>query len=190
VVDRVDSPTVPVQSSCGASLSRDKTSPVHVITKDRHRLSILPRGTSPAGLSVLLSPLRLATHPTHSTRHRAPSPSPVLLSKMATTTKYQPAPQRDSLDGPAAPPPGYSQAPPSYQDEPVVSEARTEDDNVPDDFKFGGSVVRWSSRIPIAWMPCTVANTARRAKQPYPSACNSSAKSTPSSPSSSSSRQV
>ncbi|KAK0273101.1 hypothetical protein LTR35_012513 [Friedmanniomyces endolithicus] len=59
---------------------------------------------------------------------------------MASTTKYQPAPQRDSLDGPAAPPPGYSQAPPSYQDEPVVGEARTEDDNVPDDFKFGGSV--------------------------------------------------
>ncbi|KAK1050383.1 hypothetical protein LTR33_014688, partial [Friedmanniomyces endolithicus] len=59
---------------------------------------------------------------------------------MATTTKYQPAPQRDSFDGPAAPPPGYSQAPPSYQDEPVVGEARTEDDNVPDDFKFGGSV--------------------------------------------------
>ncbi len=72
---------------------------------------------------------------------------------MATTTKYQPAPQRDSFDGPAAPPPGYSQAPPSYQDEPVVGEARTEDDNVPDDFKFGGSVVRLRTRHPSPGCP-------------------------------------
>ena len=70
---------------------------------------------------------------------------------MSAKTKYQPAPQRDSFDdgpAPAAPPPGYSQAPPSYQDEPVMGEARTEDDNVADDFKFGGSVVRPSPPLP------------------------------------------
>lgn len=51
---------------------------------------------------------------------------------MASTTKYQPAPQRDSFEEP-----GYSQAPPSYQAEasnpPGVP--RSEDDNIPDDFK-------------------------------------------------------
>ncbi len=58
---------------------------------------------------------------------------------MASSTKYQPAPQRDSLDEqPAA----YPQAPPSYQTAgPSVIAAgygttlRGEDDNVPDDFK-------------------------------------------------------
>lgn len=51
---------------------------------------------------------------------------------MAANTKYQPAPQRDSLDEEA----GYSQAPPSYQaDAPQPGEARDEDDNLPDDFK-------------------------------------------------------
>jgi len=52
---------------------------------------------------------------------------------MSSTTKYQPAPQRDSLD--------YAQAPPSYQAEtsadsnPSFAAPRSEDDNVPDDFK-------------------------------------------------------
>jgi FtsH-binding integral membrane protein len=60
---------------------------------------------------------------------------------MASTTKYQPAPQRDSLDAGS-----YPQPPPSYQAAgPSVTEGgygtpRAEDDNVPDDFKFGGSV--------------------------------------------------
>lgn len=51
---------------------------------------------------------------------------------MAANTKYTPAPQRDSFEDE----PHYSQAPPSYQaDEPVMGEARAEDDNIPDDFK-------------------------------------------------------
>jgi hypothetical protein len=49
---------------------------------------------------------------------------------MATTAKYQNVPQRDSFEEA-----GYSQPPPSYQAEPVPGDARSEDDNVPDDFK-------------------------------------------------------
>lgn len=56
---------------------------------------------------------------------------------MTSTTKYQPAPQRDSLDEPS-----YSQAPPTYQAAgPSSAEGgygatrRSEDDNIPDDFK-------------------------------------------------------
>jgi hypothetical protein len=49
---------------------------------------------------------------------------------MATTAKYQNVPQRDSLEEA-----GYSQPPPSYQAEPVPGDARSEDDNIPDDFK-------------------------------------------------------
>ena len=59
---------------------------------------------------------------------------------MATNTKYQPAPQRDSFDEPS-----YSQAPPSYQaqaSDPMLGAPRGEDDNVPDDFK-----VREASQI-------------------------------------------
>ncbi|CAI7654179.1 unnamed protein product [Penicillium discolor] len=56
---------------------------------------------------------------------------------MAANTRYEPAPQRDSLDDPS-----YSQAPPSYQATAVPAEPapRSEDDNLPDDFKFGGTV--------------------------------------------------
>lgn len=60
---------------------------------------------------------------------------------MAATTKYQAAPQRDSFEDAS-----YSQAPPSYQAEASTNAAllqgqpRGEDDNIPDDFKFGGSV--------------------------------------------------
>lgn len=51
---------------------------------------------------------------------------------MAANTRYQPAPQRDSLDEPE-----YSQAPPAYgsYDSTATAEPRSEDDNVPDDFK-------------------------------------------------------
>lgn len=63
-------------------------------------------------------------------------------STMAANTKYQPAPTRDSFEEQ-----GYSQAPPSYQAEPVLNEPRSEDDNVPDDFKFGGSVAE--ATLPI-----------------------------------------
>ncbi|KIW71176.1 hypothetical protein PV04_03371 [Phialophora macrospora] len=58
---------------------------------------------------------------------------------MASSTKYQPAPQRDSLDEQH-----YPQAPPEYQaagpSDVGYGTPRAEDDNVPDDFKFGGSV--------------------------------------------------
>ncbi|KAI9726981.1 MAG: hypothetical protein M1828_000329 [Chrysothrix sp. TS-e1954] len=60
---------------------------------------------------------------------------------MAANTKYQTTPQRESVDGPH-----YTQAPPSYQAETSTNAAllsgqpRSEDDNIPDDFKFGGSV--------------------------------------------------
>lgn len=72
-----------------------------------------------------------------------------------SNTKYAPAPTRDSLDEPAAsysqPPPSYSDTPqqPSYQQEPVPGEARTENDHLQDedDFKFGGSVAE--ATLPI-----------------------------------------
>ncbi|MCJ1257869.1 hypothetical protein MMC24_005696 [Lignoscripta atroalba] len=66
---------------------------------------------------------------------------------MSSNTKYQPAPQRDSFDEG-----NYSQAPPSYQAEggandTLLGAPRGEDDNVPDDFKFGGSVAE--ATLPI-----------------------------------------
>ncbi|RMD43473.1 hypothetical protein DV735_g1640, partial [Chaetothyriales sp. CBS 134920] len=71
---------------------------------------------------------------------------------MASSHKYQPAPQRDSFEEQQQ----YTQAPPSYPDVPAASravlgsygaQAREEDDNVPDDFKFGGSVAEASLDI-------------------------------------------
>jgi hypothetical protein len=59
---------------------------------------------------------------------------------MAANTKYTAAPQRDSFDDTAM----YSQAPPSYADEPSASAdqaallggaPRSSEDNIPDDFK-------------------------------------------------------
>lgn len=65
---------------------------------------------------------------------------------MASNTRYAPVGQRDSLEEPR-----YSQAPPSYQEasDPAASFGgpRSEDDNVPDDFKFGGSVAE--ATLPI-----------------------------------------
>ena len=58
---------------------------------------------------------------------------------MAANTKYQAAPQRDSFDEG-----DYTQAPPSYQaqaasgpsnNDNVFGSPRSEDDNIPDDFK-------------------------------------------------------
>lgn len=51
---------------------------------------------------------------------------------MAANTRYEPAPQRDSFEERA-----YPQPPPSYQATADYSQAapRSEDDNVPDDFK-------------------------------------------------------
>ncbi|KAL1997192.1 hypothetical protein VTN49DRAFT_7339 [Thermomyces lanuginosus] len=56
---------------------------------------------------------------------------------MAANTKYTPAPQRDSLEDEHHHP-RYPNPPPSY--DAIASEPRTEYDNVPDDFKFGGTV--------------------------------------------------
>ncbi|MCJ1409849.1 hypothetical protein MMC19_003932 [Ptychographa xylographoides] len=66
---------------------------------------------------------------------------------MSGNTKYQPAPRRDSFEEG-----NYSQAPPSYQaesnaNEDLLGAPRGEDDNVPDDFKFGGSVAE--ATLPI-----------------------------------------
>lgn len=71
-----------------------------------------------------------------------------------SNAKYTPAPQQDP-DAVRAPPAGpaspshefdqFSQAPPSYQDDEArlfagEGAARSSEDNIPDDFKFGGSV--------------------------------------------------
>ena len=58
---------------------------------------------------------------------------------MAGTTKYSPTAQRDSLDESSQ----YTQAPPSYEDQPGSSQdqaallggPRSSEDNIPDDFK-------------------------------------------------------
>lgn len=75
---------------------------------------------------------------------------------MAANTKYTVAPQRDSLDES----PRYSQAPPSYVDEPSSSNdqatllggPRSSEDNIPDDFKFGGSVAEATIDIRMAFV--------------------------------------
>ncbi|EMD60343.1 hypothetical protein COCSADRAFT_202626 [Bipolaris sorokiniana ND90Pr] len=70
--------------------------------------------------------------------------------------KYQNVPQRDSFDE-TAPAPSYSQAPPSYQaTEPqealLHGVPRSEDDNLPDDFKFGGVVAEATLDIRMAFI--------------------------------------
>jgi hypothetical protein len=75
---------------------------------------------------------------------------------MSGNTKYSAAPQRDSFDDPAQ----YSQAPPSYA-EPSSSRddaallgggPRSSEDNIPDDFKFGGSVAEATIDIRMAFV--------------------------------------
>jgi hypothetical protein len=59
---------------------------------------------------------------------------------MSSNAKYQPVPARDSFEEPTS---SYTQPPPSYQteaNESLLGAPRTEYDNVPDDFKFGGVV--------------------------------------------------
>lgn len=68
--------------------------------------------------------------------------------------KYQHVPQRDSLDEAA---PSYSQAPPSYQaadpEEALLhGQPRSENDNLPDDFKFGGVVAEATLDIRMAFI--------------------------------------
>lgn len=74
-----------------------------------------------------------------------------------SNTKYTAAAQRDSLDDTAH----YSQAPPSYIDEPSSSAdaallgggaPRSSEDNIPDDFKFGGSVAEATIDIRMAFV--------------------------------------
>jgi hypothetical protein len=74
---------------------------------------------------------------------------------MAPNTKYSPAPQRDSFDDPAQ----YSQAPPSYaepstarDDAALLGGPRNSEDNIPDDFKFGGSVAEATIDIRMAFV--------------------------------------
>ncbi|KAI4140666.1 MAG: hypothetical protein LQ340_007829 [Diploschistes diacapsis] len=67
---------------------------------------------------------------------------------MAANTKYQPAPRGNSFEEG-----NYTEAPPSYQAESSLSShglpgaPRQEDDHIPDDFKFGGSVAE--ATLPI-----------------------------------------
>jgi len=73
---------------------------------------------------------------------------------MSSNTKYTPAPQRDSFDESR-----YSQAPPSYEPSSSSDQAallggapRSSEDNVPDDFKFGGMVGEGSIDIRMAFV--------------------------------------
>jgi FtsH-binding integral membrane protein len=73
---------------------------------------------------------------------------------MSSNTKYSPAPQRDSADESR-----YTQAPPSYQPSSSADQAallgggaRSSEDNIPDDFKFGGSVAEASIDIRMAFV--------------------------------------
>lgn len=75
---------------------------------------------------------------------------------MSSNIKYTAAPQRDSLDETTT----YSQAPPSYA-EPSASDdqaallggvRRNSDDNIPDDFKFAGTVAEATIDIRMAFV--------------------------------------
>jgi len=74
---------------------------------------------------------------------------------MSGNTKYATTPQRDSSDTAH-----YSQAPPSYVDEPssstdqaaLLGGPRSSEDNVPDDFKFGGMVAEATIDIRMAFV--------------------------------------
>lgn len=81
-----------------------------------------------------------------------PIPSKRFLT-MSAKTQYAPAPQRDSFEDNTA---SYSQAPPSYNAQTSASAdqalllgggARSSEDNIPDDFKYGGSVAEASIEI-------------------------------------------
>lgn len=74
---------------------------------------------------------------------------------MAPTTKYSAVPQRDSTDSTA-----YTGAPPPYAD-PTTADTdeatllrgpRSYEDNIPDDFKFGGSVAEATIDIRMAFV--------------------------------------
>lgn len=76
---------------------------------------------------------------------------------MAANTKYQQVPARDSEEQTfTQAPPAYTQ--PSYQAESNVNPGgygaapRSEDDNLPDDFKFGGVVSEATLDIRMAFI--------------------------------------
>lgn len=77
-----------------------------------------------------------ASHPYISHRsHQPPKSNEIFetLSDMAANARYERAPTRDSFEDQQ-----YTQAPPSYQATSVPDPApRSEDDNLPDDFKVG-----------------------------------------------------
>jgi len=56
---------------------------------------------------------------------------------MAANSKYTPVATSEPVEESSS---AYTQAPPSYQEQGILGAARTEYDNVPDDFKFGGVV--------------------------------------------------
>lgn len=96
---------------------------------------------------------------------------------MAANTRYEPAPQRDSLDDPS-----YSQAPPSYQATAVPAEPapRSEDDNLPDDFKVCTHHAIWRAYTQLEGWKLTKSHSL---EVPWPkerltSVCNSFAKCT------------
>ena len=66
---------------------------------------------------------------------------------MANNSRYTAVPTQEYEDDPTI---HYSSQPPSYQTEPLLNEPRSEDDNVPDDFKFGGSVAE--ATLPVRMM--------------------------------------
>ena len=95
-------------------------------------------------------------HPTtehHPSRHRYITLIANTYANTMAGPKYQDIPQRDSLDEPQ-----YSQAPPSYDAEASTQAAllsgvpRGEDDNLPDDFKFGGVVAEATLDIRMAFI--------------------------------------
>lgn len=66
--------------------------------------------------------------------------------------KYQNVPQRDSFEGSS-----HAQAPPTYQAEDpqqtlLSGVPRSENDNLPDDFKFGGVVAEATLDIRMAFI--------------------------------------
>lgn len=90
---------------------------------------------------------------------------------MAANTKYQPVAARDSFEeGERSMPP-----PPSYQEESgVPGEARTEDDNIPDDFKVGRTLYTTIALSEAAMLTgITVWRLSRRSHPPYPHAVHS-----------------
>jgi len=73
---------------------------------------------------------------------------------MSSNVKYTPAAQRDSFDESQ-----YTQQPPSYEPSSSADQAallggglRSSEDNIPDDFKFGGSVAEASIDIRMAFV--------------------------------------